>query len=220
MNMKILIIVSVIAIILFFVILSIIISKKRMGRVNIKIEDGKININNYLEIKSKLLGQSKKIINDDNYFDDYDEAKFSELDSFKLNKTLEEYYSKFIDKLYEDDELIKDKEIINLNNEIKSNDSELKASIKFYNNSVKDYNEMKTKFPTNFVKLFCGFKNFQLYPEKKTNSLKWWWISFYIFQLIGSILFFIRNSFVFENGLLPKKPLYAEKGDGWGDSII
>lgn len=172
MNMKILIIVGVIAIILFFVILSIIISKKRMDRVNIKIEDGKININNYLEIKSKLLGQSKKIINDDNYFDDYDEAKFSELDSFKLNKTLEEYYSKFIDKLYEDDELIKDKEIINLNNEIKSNDSELKASIKFYNNSVKDYNGIKTKFPTNFVKLFCGFKNFQLYPEKKTNSLK------------------------------------------------
>ena len=45
-------------------------------------------------------------------------------------------------------------------------------------------------------------------------------IPFYIFQLISLISLCLRNSFVFENGLLPKKPLYAEKGDGCGDSII
>lgn len=34
------------------------------------------------------------------------------------------------------------------------------------------------------------------------------------FQSISLILFSFRNWFVFENGLLPKKPLYAENGDG------
>ena len=40
------------------------------------------------------------------------------------------------------------------------------------------------------------------------------------YHSISFILFFFKNSFVLENGLLPKKPLFAENGDGWGDSII
>ena len=39
-------------------------------------------------------------------------------------------------------------------------------------------------------------------------------------QLIGFKLFFSRKLFVFENGLLPKKPECAENGDGCGDDII
>ena len=38
-------------------------------------------------------------------------------------------------------------------------------------------------------------------------------------QSIGFIPLLIRKLFVFENGLLPKNPLYAENGDGWADSI-
>ena len=34
------------------------------------------------------------------------------------------------------------------------------------------------------------------------------------------MLFFFRNSFVLENGLLPKKPFRAENGEGCADSII
>jgi len=35
-----------------------------------------------------------------------------------------------------------------------------------------------------------------------------------ILQSIGVIPFLIKNSFVLENGLEPKKPLYAESGEG------
>ena len=34
------------------------------------------------------------------------------------------------------------------------------------------------------------------------------------------MLFFLRKLFVLENGLLPKKPLLLENGDGWVDSKI
>ena len=37
---------------------------------------------------------------------------------------------------------------------------------------------------------------------------------YYSFQSIGFMLFFSKNSLVLENGLLPKNPLLAEKGDG------
>ena len=37
---------------------------------------------------------------------------------------------------------------------------------------------------------------------------------------MGSNPFFDKNSFVLENGRDPKKPLYAESGEGCADSII
>lgn len=36
----------------------------------------------------------------------------------------------------------------------------------------------------------------------------------FIFQSTGFSPHFIKKLLVFEKGLLPKKPLYAEKGDG------
>ena len=45
-------------------------------------------------------------------------------------------------------------------------------------------------------------------------------VIFYFDQSIGLILFFIKKLLVLENGFEPKKPLYAEKGLGWDDSII
>jgi hypothetical protein len=40
------------------------------------------------------------------------------------------------------------------------------------------------------------------------------------YQLIFDIPFLTKKSLVLENGLLPKNPLFAENGDGCGDSII
>lgn len=38
-------------------------------------------------------------------------------------------------------------------------------------------------------------------------------------QFTSFIPLLFKNSFVFENGLLPKNPLYAENGEGCADSI-
>lgn len=45
-----------------------------------------------------------------------------------------------------------------------------------------------------------------------------YWFS--IFQSISFILFFFKNSLVFEKGFDPKNPCLADKGEGWADSII
>ena len=44
--------------------------------------------------------------------------------------------------------------------------------------------------------------------------------SYSTLQFISLIPLLFKYSFVFENGLLPKKPVLAENGEGWGDSII
>ena len=54
---------------------------------------------------------------------------------------------------------------------------------------------------------------------KKKNSKKNL-RAFYFPKSIGVLPTLIKYSFVFEKGLLPKKPLYAESGDGCADSII
>ena len=52
------------------------------------------------------------------------------------------------------------------------------------------------------------------------NLICFKFIFYLIDQLIGAIPLEIRKAFVFEKGLLPKKPLYAENGEGCGASII
>jgi hypothetical protein len=41
-----------------------------------------------------------------------------------------------------------------------------------------------------------------------------------MFQSISFIFLDFKKLLVFENGLLPKKPLLAENGDGCGDVIM
>ncbi len=52
---------------------------------------------------------------------------------------------------------------------------------------------------------------------KKIIENHYW---FSIFQSISLILFFFKNSLVFENGFDPKNPCLADNGEGWADSII
>lgn len=52
---------------------------------------------------------------------------------------------------------------------------------------------------------------------KKIIENHYW---FSIFQSISLILYFFKNSLVFENGFDPKNPCLADNGEGWADSII
>ena len=49
-------------------------------------------------------------------------------------------------------------------------------------------------------------------PERSANRLIL--ILIYIYQLIGARLFCFKKSLALLNGLLPKKPLWAESGEG------
>ena len=45
-------------------------------------------------------------------------------------------------------------------------------------------------------------------------------LRFYNLQSISGFQILFKISFVLEKGLLPKNPLWAEKGEGWADSMM
>ncbi len=167
MGLKFIIIGGIIFIILFVLILFIIISKKKISKVDFKIEDALDYINEYLENKLNLIKESRDICKNKNYLDNFEDEDFSCESLFKLNDLLSEFEEKFNAELYDDEELAKNKDTIEFINKLKENNINLKASINYYNDKVKAYYDLKYTFPISFVKLFCGFKKFDLFNEKK-----------------------------------------------------
>lgn len=171
------VIIMILGVIIFILFITIIVcsvksSKRKALLAFIKVEDGQKSINNFLKNKKKLLKDSKKLINDDEYLSDFSNIKFSELDDFRVNEILNEYYLKFKDKLYEDEDIAKEEKIVKLIDKLREVDYNLKASIKFYDHGVEEYHNVFNHFPAKVVKLFCGFKKLESFDEKKTNTEK------------------------------------------------
>ncbi len=164
--MEVLIIIGVCTLILIFLIFSIIVSKKRMSREVLKIEEADNNIDLYLEKKKQLLDKAKSYFKEQEEFSSYEGISFDEIDHIRTNEVLEEYNQKLEELIEFDEELMMRKEFQDIFKELIDNNCNLYGSIKFYNDSVEKYLSLKKKFPTKLVNLFCGFKKYDLYVIK------------------------------------------------------
>ena len=167
--MELYIIVGIIVLLLLFIIISVSSTKRKMRREIIKINDAIESIDLYLGKKKDALYRSKNIIKDDDYKNNFkDELNYD--DNTELNDILNDLENKFYEIIDEDEELTKNKKLLNLKIEIRNIDNNLLGSIKFYNDSLEKYYKIKTTFPTNIVKVFCGFKKYNKFETKRTNT--------------------------------------------------
>lgn len=157
---------------LFFLILVLILftSKKKMKREMIKITEADNSIDLYLETKKKLLKKSKDLLKDADYLENFEKSLSQELDHIKKHQLFKEYFQQLKERLEDDEEEIEnEQELRKTFQDLKDNDSNLYGSIKFFNQSVENYWNISKKFPTNLVRLFCGFQKFEVYEIEKTN---------------------------------------------------
>ncbi len=160
--MKVLIIVSILIVLITIIVLLIKNSKSKFKFLNIKIKEADSNINLYLQKKKTTLDNIIKIIidlkKDDNLFDDFTSDTKKEKNSFTLHPVLNKYYSKLSKLLLDDDQLAKNNDIFDHLISLKSNEEELIGSIKFYNDTVVDYNGLLKTFPH---KIYARIKSLQ-----------------------------------------------------------
>ena len=169
--MKILIIVGVLIILITIAVLMFINSKSKFNFLNIKIKESNNDINLYLQKKKTTLNNIIKIIidlkKDDNKFDDFDDLVKKEKDSFKLHSILNKYYSILSKLLLDDEELSKNEDIINHLINLKSNEEDLIGSIKFYNDTIVDYNGLVNSFPHKIYGKINSLDNKDFYNNEK-----------------------------------------------------
>lgn len=169
--MKLLIIVGIVLILITILFLMLLASKNKFNDLDIKIEEATSNIDLYLLKKETTLSNIIKIVieqgEDENKFDDFNESIEKDNTSFELHSILNKYYSSLSKLLLDKDDLSKNDDIIKHLISLKNNEEDLIGSIKFYNDTVVDYNGLTKTFPHKLYAKIKSLDNKEFYNNEK-----------------------------------------------------
>ena len=169
--MKLLIVIGIVIVIVMIIVLLFKNSKSRFNFLNIKLKEADSNIYLYLQKKKTTLDNIIKIIidlkRDNSIFDDFDNDTKKEKNTFVLHSILNKYYSKLSKLLLDDEELSKNQDILEHLVNLKDNEEELIGSIKFYNDTVVDYNGIIKTFPHKIYAHIKSLNNKDFYNNEK-----------------------------------------------------
>lgn len=136
----------------------------------IKIEEAESNIDIYLKKKLELIQLLIPIIKKDLKRKEFLESIHDiseDINHFELNDLLSNLYNELFKTLDNHEKLLKKKKILTIINDINENEEDLVASIKFYNDTVVDYNRLILSFPSNMIRLFFRYKKKEFYSHEK-----------------------------------------------------
>ena len=112
----------------------------------------------------------EKINTDKEIIDDLENIKTDEKSSFEIHRLLKESFNKldFVKKQYK--EVNTSEDINKLFFEINEMDESLNAYIKYYNESIVEYNKYIRKFPFNIIGIVLKYKEKQFFDNKDLND--------------------------------------------------
>lgn len=137
----------------------------------IKINEAEENADLYLNKKLELLKRCSPIIKKElkkkKLLEAVDKIKVDELNHFEFNTTLNQAYIDLLKVIDEYEKLLKSENLLRVLNELNDNEDDLMASIKFYNDTVVEFNRLISSFPSNIIRLFFRYKRKEFYKEEK-----------------------------------------------------
>ena len=173
--MKLWMIILIILVVIFalFLIVNIIYNKFQDFIIKINEVEGKIDdtlrdkYDDLLKINNIV---KEKINTDKEIIDDLENIKTDEKSSFEIHRLLKESFNKldFIKKQYK--EVNTSEDINKLFFEINEMDESLNAYIKYYNESIVEYNKYIRKFPFNIIGIVLKYKEKQFFDNKDLND--------------------------------------------------
>ena len=135
----------------------------------IKIDKAEEDINIYLEKKEELLDRTRPIIKKELKLKSflYKLDNKNDLDNFQKNDLLKNCYNELFKILDENDKLLKSDSLNSILSNLNENEEQIVGAIKFYNDTVVDYNQLVISFPTNVIAFFKGYKKRDFYNNEK-----------------------------------------------------
>ena len=156
--MKYLIIIGVILILVSTLFIIIKNTKSKFLFLDIKLKEGENNISLFLQKKKDIMDKIVKIV--------------IQNEKFKLHSVLNDYYNKLSKIIFEDDTIVQDEKLVNLLNELKDNEEDLIGAIKFFNDTVVDYNKLIVVFPHKIIAKVLGYTEEQFYKNEKEEMFQ------------------------------------------------
>lgn len=141
----------------------------------IKIEKAEEDIDIYLEKKRELLDRTRPIITKELKLEDFLpelNQNFQEISNFDENDILKKAYNDLFKTIDENDKLLKSDALITILNNLNDNEEDIVGAIKFYNDTVVEYNKLAVSFPSNIVGLFKRYKKKEFYNNEKREMFE------------------------------------------------
>ena len=123
----------------------------------IKIDKAEEDIDMYLEKKRKLLDRSKPII-----------KKALKREDFMLDlDLLKNIYNELFKIIDENEKLLKSESLVKILEELNDNEENIVGAIKFYNDTVVEFNQLVVTFPSLLIAFFKRYKKKDFYNNEK-----------------------------------------------------
>ena len=134
-------------------------------------EEAENNIDLFLQKKLELLKRAKPIVEKELKIEDFleqiDNDMVNELNHFELNDLLKKSYNDFFQTLDDNEKLFKSESLVHIIEDLNSNEIDLVAAVKFYNDTVVSFNQLIVSFPSNIIRLFFGYRKKEFYSHEK-----------------------------------------------------
>ncbi|MBR6137243.1 MAG: LemA family protein [Bacilli bacterium] len=141
----------------------------------IKIEKAEEDIDMYLEKKRDLLERTKPIIEKElkteNFLPEISQ-NFTLIPNIDENDILKRCYNTLFKTIDDNDKLLKSEALGNIINNLNDNEEDIVGAIRFYNDTVVDYNKLIVSFPSNIVGFFKRYKKKAFYNNEKREMFE------------------------------------------------
>lgn len=136
----------------------------------IKIDKACEDIALYLDKKKELLSRTKPIVKKELKLEEYMEVletPFDNYNNFEVYDILKTIYNELFKTLDENEKLMKSDTLLSILDELNANEENIIGSVKFYNDTVVEYNKLAVSFPSNIVALIKRYKKKSFYNNEK-----------------------------------------------------
>lgn len=137
----------------------------------IKIDEAEENIEVFLNKKFDLIKRCcpliRKSLKKKELLSDIDTLNVEDFNHFEFNDAMDKAYIDLFKVIDENEKLLKSKPLTAILDELNDNEDDLVASIKFYNNTVVEFNKLIMSFPSNIIRLIFRYKRKEFYSHEK-----------------------------------------------------
>ena len=136
----------------------------------IKIDKAEEDIDICLERKKELLSRTIPIIKKELKTKEFleDLATFNdELNNFEKHNLLKSTYNELFKTLDENEKLLKSESLVKILENLNDNEEDIVGAIKYYNDSVVEFNKLVVSFPSNLLALVKRYKKLEFYNNEK-----------------------------------------------------
>ena len=159
-------VIVVISIITFIIVMY----NNKYEMANIKIEKAEQDIALYLKNKLDLLQRTrpivKKALRTKEFMEDLDNIPV-DLSNLEMHITLKKIYNELFKALDEHEKLYKSEPLLKILDELNDNEEDIIGAIKFYNDTVVDFNKLVVTFPSSVIAVFKRYKKLDFYNNEK-----------------------------------------------------